>query len=128
MSPSRLAGALRTVQARFHGFQTSPVLGEDLELRQARPHAAEQLLLERRPVLRQGVELPLPLAPHPDEARPPQDRQVAGDLGLDLPEDLAQVADADLALQQQVEEAQPGGVRKGAEEVGRLEAVVFIYG
>ncbi len=55
---------------------------------------------------------PGPLSPGSHEAGPAQVRKVSGNLGLVRPENVYQMADAYLAVRQQVQQSQPGGVRQ----------------
>lgn len=66
---------------------------------------------------REGVELPLALGPDRDQFRSAKISKMPRDLGLNLIEDRAQVANANFALQQQIENPQPCRVREGPKEV-----------
>ena len=65
-----------------------------------------------------------PVAAAGDDPRPPQHRQVLGDVGLAAADPLGQVADADLAALQLVEDAKPGRVRERLEALGEPDEQV----
>lgn len=70
-----------------------------------------------------AVVHPLALAAGVDEAGGAEVGEVAGDFGLRLAEDLDEVADAELLVAQEVEEAEAGGVAEGLEEAFEAEGL-----
>ena len=64
---------------------------------------------------------PFPFAAGGDDAGIAQVSQVAGDLGLALPEDLDEIADADFAAVHQVEQPEACGIGKSGEEASQIE-------
>ena len=70
-----------------------------------------------------AVVHPFAVAAGGDDAGFAQVGEVAGDLGLGLPEDFDEVADADFAAVHEVEEAQAGGVGERGEEQGEVEGL-----
>ena len=76
------------------------------------PEAVDQALLEFTGGRDQRVKLPQACLTDLHEARFPQVRQVAGHFGLREPERVMDVADAELAAREQMENPQTGLVRK----------------
>ena len=68
---------------------------------------------------RDAVVHPFALSPTSDETCPPEVAKVARHGRLDDVQDLAKVANAELTLEQEVQNPQAGRIRKGLEQVRR---------
>ena len=71
----------------------------------------------------EAVVHPFAFAAGVDEAGGAEVGEVAGDLGLGLAEDLDEVADAELLVAQEIEEAEACGVTEGLEETFEAEGL-----
>jgi hypothetical protein len=71
--------------------------------------------------VRERVELPFPVASNVDELGFAQNGQVARNLRLEFPKDLAQVTNADFLLRlQEIQNPQTRRIGEGAKEVGGI--------
>ena len=83
------------------------VFSQELMASQARRDAFEQTAMKLRPGLRQPVINPEPLLAADHQPVPPQVSQMPRDRGLRQLERFVQMADANLARSEQVQEPQP---------------------
>jgi len=70
-----------------------------------------------------AVVHPFAFAAGGDDAGLAQEGKVPGDFGLALAQDCDQVADADLATGDEVEQAEPRGVSKRGEHAGQIGGI-----
>lgn len=82
--------------------------------------SCQDIAHERIAVFREPVMDPFPGPPRIDEARAPHQGEMARDLRLIEPEGVVQIADADLAAGQKVQQAKPRWVRQGLEKQCRV--------
>ena len=82
--------------------------------------SCQDIAHERIAVLREPVIHPLPVPSRIDEARAPHQGEMARDLRLLELERVVQIADADLAAGQKVQQAEPRRVRQGLEKQRRF--------
>lgn len=100
------AGALKTAQILAHCFPPLQMLqGFAQDSRRGAFAGNEQAIVH-----------PFAFAPGSHNPRGTEVRQVAGNLGLAEAQNRDEIADANFPAGDEVEQAQAGGVRKGAEE------------
>jgi hypothetical protein len=97
-------------------FQALKVAGEDFEVVETSTDTGEQRPLSRRRPFGELVERPTPVLANGNEARAPKIGQMTRDLGLDLSEDFAEIADAKLTTLEEVENAQPRKIGESPEQ------------
>ena len=96
--------------------QAGQVSLQHVDLPKTRFHAVKQCSLETLGPFGNGVVLPFTLLSHGHEAGPPQVGKVSRGVGLGEVKHLTKLADAQLALQQQVQQSQASLVGKRAED------------
>ena len=114
--PAPTGGSAWIACSRPHlGLRASPLLVELCDAAKARPDTSEQCLMDGERRLGQPIVGELPFSGRFHESCPVEVPEVARDGGLGKPQELDEVADAEFARDEQIQDANPRGICEASE-------------